>query len=99
MRIAAAYIAPWSSRSSMKSICQELASGGQCRLIFVAGALGSFKLFLKFISKIHGLVRCESPCVLNTQRRHKPESRIVSAKVVNLLDHYGGREGITQRGL
>ena len=54
--------------------------------------LGSFKLFLKFISEIHGLVRWESPCVLNTQRRHKPESEVFPTRRVSLLEWGWGED-------
>lgn len=70
----------------MTSICQRVTSGGQCSSIFVAGASGSFQIFLKLLSKIPALVRCESLSALNTQRRPKHERKVISAEMVQLLD-------------
>lgn len=64
----------------------ELPLEGSAVLYLLPELLGSFKLFLKFISKIAALVRRGSLSILNTQRRHKPERKVFSADMASLLD-------------
>lgn len=90
MRIATAYlhIVPWSPHW-LKVFAKELPLEGSAVLYLLQEPWVALNFSWSSFQRFLAIQRCESSSVLNTQRRHKPESKVFSDKVVSPLDCQG----------